>query len=92
MIKRDKNTLLIGSRLTIRATRFPWQIRSGVALLSSTSERQSVGKRYGWRGTDGMGRFGGGWNWNLGIAIGCKTVMIHLLVGTITISWHKPKA
>lgn len=90
MIKRDGNKLIIGSRLKITASRFPWQHRGSAALLSSDSERKGVGKPYGWRGSDGMGRFGGGWNWCLGFRIGGSSIYIELLVGAITISWYKP--
>ena len=39
------------------------------------------------RRADGvMGRFGGGWNWKLGIQIGGKTLLISLLVAELTIS------
>lgn len=80
-------THLHAGRLTISAKHWPWQKRGNAALLSSAAERKM--DRYGWRGTDGMGRFGGGWNWNLGIQIGGKTILLSLLFGTITISWWR---
>lgn len=33
-----------------------------------------------------MGRFGGGWNYNLGFQIGSKTILLNLLFGMICIS------
>lgn len=33
-----------------------------------------------------MGRFGGGWNWKLGIQAGGRTVLISLLIMEISIS------
>lgn len=33
-----------------------------------------------------MGRFGGGWNWELGLQIGSSSVIINLLVLSIRIS------
>lgn len=44
--------------------------------------RVDMRKRNGW-----MGRFGGGWNWKLGISIGGSTVLIDLLVISVSISW-----
>jgi hypothetical protein len=31
----------------------------------------------------GMGRFGGGWNWQVGIQAGGPSVLIHLLICTL---------
>ncbi len=36
-----------------------------------------------------MGRFGGGWNWMLGIQLGSTTLLIRLLVMTVSIRWLK---
>lgn len=36
-----------------------------------------------------MGRFGGGWNWKVGIQVGGKTVLISLLVAQLTLTWDK---
>lgn len=71
----------------ITASRWPWQIRTSVAALSGPDEK--VGDRYGWKPTKGVGRFGGGWNWELGINIGGSTVVFNLLYGMISIS--KPR-
>jgi hypothetical protein len=35
------------------------------------------------------GRFGGGWNWKIGIQAGGKTVIVSLLVLSITFDWTK---
>lgn len=44
------------------------------------------------RRTDGwMGRFGGGWNWKLGVALGSSTLLIDLLVLTVTFSLEAPR-
>lgn len=86
MIKRDKNKLYI-SKVKITASRFPWQTRTGMALLSDP-KTEGAGTKYGWRGTPGMGRFGGGWNWCIGFRVGSKSVYIELLVGAISISWY----
>lgn len=73
--------------LEIVASRWPWQIRTHVAVLSGPDEK--AGDRYGWKPTKGMGRFGGGWNWKLGVNIGGSTVVFNLLYGMISIS--KPR-
>lgn len=65
-------------KFEITASRFPWQ-------------------GYGWfphkngKGPKAMlnpsgARFGGGWNWKVGVSVGGTTVLIDLLVGTIRIS------
>ena len=33
-----------------------------------------------------LGRFGGGWNWKLGIQIGGNTILLSLLICEVTIS------
>lgn len=35
-----------------------------------------------------MGRFGAGWNWNLGVQAGGSTVIFNLLVFSIRVSWR----
>jgi hypothetical protein len=43
-----------------------------------------------WRAAPGpFGRFGGGWNWALGLKAGGSTVMLHMLVAMFRVSWHK---
>lgn len=81
-------TIIVADRIKISASRWPWQKVGMRAALCSDSERKM--ERYGWRGTDGMGRFGGGWNWCLGFRIGGSSIYIELLWGAITIS--KPSA
>lgn len=36
-----------------------------------------------------MGRFGGGWNWNLGFQAGGRCIIFNLLWGSIRITWGK---
>ena len=63
--------------MNIKLTRWPWQ------------------EDYNWSGTtkfallNNGARFGGGWKYKLGIDVGGKTILIHLLFGSIRISWHK---
>jgi hypothetical protein len=75
--------------ITVKASRWPWQTRTSAALLSCP-KTEAVGQKYGWRTTKGMGRFGGGWNWSLGIEIGGSTIILNLLFGAIRITWSKP--
>ncbi len=37
------------------------------------------------------GRFGGGWNWKIGISIGGRTIIINVLLFTIRISMKLKK-
>lgn len=41
--------------------------------------------KYEHRDRSGMGRFGGGWNWQVGIQVGGNTVIINLLVAALQI-------
>lgn len=47
--------------------------------------------RFSWRSSKNlMGRFGGGWNWNVGIVASRNAVLFHLLVCTLRFD-IKPK-
>ena len=44
-----------------------------------------------WRSrTNLLGRFGGGWNWKLGIQIGGRTALVSLLVCEARLTWEPP--
>ena len=45
------------------------------------------GRNFKWERRIGepMGRFGGGWEWKLGVQVGGSTVILNLLVGTLRI-------
>ena len=46
---------------------------------------------YNWRAKSNLwGRFGGGWNWKLGIQAGGRTVIIELLIFSLRFAW-KPQ-
>lgn len=46
--------------------------------------------RFKWRSPDRpFGRFGGGWQWKLGVQAGGRTVIISLLVCSVTLSWRE---
>lgn len=82
-------------RLEIKASRWPWQRRTSSAILSDP-KTEAVGMKYGWRQTDGMGRFGGGWNWALGFESGGWrdtgiTIMFNLLFGIVTVRYRTRK-
>lgn len=75
-MKREGNRLTIG-RWTIRADRWPWQ---GYGWFKP-------GPKSGRAHLNPMGdRFGGGWTWKLGVALGGGTVMFDLLFGMISVS------
>lgn len=67
----------------ITASRFPWQKRTSVGILDANNK---VGDKYGWKPSGGMGRFGGGWEYELGFHFGGSTLMIQCLVGSISVS------
>jgi len=52
-----------------------WERRLG--RLRFKYERRSKG--------NAMGRFGGGWNWNIGVQVGGATTIINLLVASLRI-------
>lgn len=66
-----------------------------VVGLNKATPRKEVrreGGLFGWRfvytrrSKDNLwGRFGGGWNWKLGIDVGGTTVIVNLLVATLRI-------
>ena len=62
-------------RVTINASRWPWQ---GYGW-SSTGGPTALLNRSG-------ARFGGGWRWKLGISIGDSSLMFELLFGIISVS------
>jgi len=82
-------------RIEIKASRWPWQRRTSMAALSDPKS-EGVGMKYGWRQTDGMGRFGGGWNWKFGIDSGGWrgtgiTILLNLIFGTVTVHYRTSK-
>jgi hypothetical protein len=67
----------------IKFIHWPWQIRDAFwANPAGTS-----GKPWGWKNPGGMGRFGGGWKWKLGILVGKREVIFELIFGSIRIKW-----
>jgi hypothetical protein len=42
--------------------------------------------RYTRKSDEGLGRFGGGWSWNVGVQVGAGSVIINLLVASVRIS------
>lgn len=64
--------------MKIKFDRWPWNYYNKKAK-----------QRYGWRPrkTILMGRFGGGWNFKLGLMIGSGSIIIDLIFGSIRINW-----
>lgn len=75
--------IFLGYQIT--ASRFPWQVRTSMGALSDP-KTEGIGTKYGWKSTPGTGRFGGGWQYELGIQIGGSTVLLQCLVGSVAIS------
>jgi hypothetical protein len=69
-------------RLEITGSRWPWYPISG-------RWDQPDGRKYGWKKVGGMGRFGGGWEYCLGIDIGGTTVILKLIFGMLRITWKE---
>lgn len=45
-----------------------------------------------WRDASGiMGRFGGGWNWKVGVQWGKSDALFSLFVCELSVSWYKKK-
>lgn len=47
---------------------------------------------YEYRSNDLMGRFGGGWNWKLGLQVGAGTIILNLLIATLRFDWEARRA
>lgn len=75
--------MIIGNR-QITASRWPWQRRTSVGAMDLGANK--IGDKYGWRGSEGLGRFGGGWNWEFGIQIGGSSMIANLIWGSVSIS------
>ncbi len=46
---------------------------------------------FSWRsGKNAMGRFGGGWHWELGFQVGGSTIILNMLFCYLRISYVKP--
>lgn len=67
-------------RLSVTASRWPWQ---GYGWGPKCADPHSPMFR--------QSRFGGGWDWRLGVAIGGRTIMLELLFGTLVIVWDHRK-
>jgi len=66
--------------MKIKFARFPWQ-----TIDKNWATQTDSPKKYGWGKIGGLGRFGGGWDYKLGIMIGGNTIIIDVLVGSIRI-------
>lgn len=71
-------------RLNATASRCPWQ-----RVATHWSHPEGSPERYGWGRIGGMGRFGGGWDYKLGLAIGGRTVIVDWLFGSFRFTWER---
>ena len=56
-------------------------------LIDKTCRIGRVKINFNMRSAEGyMGRFGGGWNWKLGVMVGGRTVIVSLLVADLRIT------
>lgn len=62
----------------ITASRFPWQGYGWFPHKNGKGPTAPI--------NPGGARFGGGWNWKLGISTGGTTILLDLLFGTVRIS------
>lgn len=76
------------TKIRIKASRWPWMRRTKPALLEFDARE---GDKYGWFKNSTLGRFGGGFQWSLGIQISGVSIHIDLLFGRIVVSWYQPK-
>lgn len=65
--------------IRIKASRFPWQ-----KIEHHWSHNPN--DKWGWGKVSRFARFGGGWDYKLGIDIGSNTIIINLIIGNIRIS------
>lgn len=65
-------------RIEVKALRWPWH---GYGWLPHRNGKGPVALL-----NPAGSRFGGGWNWKLGISVGESTVLIDLLFGSIRIN------
>lgn len=72
-------------RLTVPASRCPWQ-----RAEPHWSHNGKTPVRYGWGRLPGLGRFGGGWDYKLGLSIGGSTLLVDWLFGSFRFVWSKP--
>lgn len=71
-------------RLKITASRCPWQ-----KVDPHWSHDGKAPERYGWGKLPGMGRFGGGWDYKLGLQIGGRTLILDWGFGSFRFVWER---
>lgn len=70
-------------KINIKASRFPWQ---GYGWFPHKNGKGPTAPL-----NPGGARFGGGWNWKLGVSVGGSTILVDLLFGTIRINLARTK-
>lgn len=75
--------------MKVKFRNWPWQTREPFWA----NPDGKTGTKWGWNpmADGGMGRFGGGWKWKLGIACGGREIILDLILGSIRISFIKEK-
>ena len=79
-------------KLWWKASRWPWHVKTQTAILDLGGK--PLGEKWGWsnKALGGMGRFGGGWRWKLGMLCGGSSLLIDLIWGSVHIDWNDPPA
>jgi hypothetical protein len=54
-----------------------------------TSKIGPLGVKFSWRSSKGWGRFGGGWQWKIGVQAAGRTVLFSLLFCELILTWGK---
>lgn len=84
------STVFERGRIKVTANGWPWQF---VNDHWAARADKSVGEKYGWNplSVKGMGRFGGGWAFKLGITISSsfRSWVLDLGIGSIRVSIKK---
>ena len=62
------------------------EIKKKIKIWRVTATFRWRSKKNNW------GRFGGGWNWKLGVTIGSTTAVVHLLIAEISFCYSGEKA
>jgi hypothetical protein len=77
-------------RLWFKLDRWPWQYKTHTVIPDVGGKE--IGEKWGW-GTNlgGMGRFGGGWCWKLGIQASGTLWIIDLIWGSIHFTTKDPE-
>lgn len=81
-----------GLRLWFKGSRCPRHYKTSSAILDVGG--LPVGEKWGWSNSKlgGMGRFGGGWKWKLGIEMGGTSLIFDWIWGGVRFTWGEDPA